>query len=282
MTPPTAVADAPVESADALPEAARGALRDLLLALSDSKRLLGLRYADWMLGAPSLEAGISASSMAQDEWGHGRLTYALLADFGRDPKALEHERQPEEYRSMQPLDRKPEGWSELIAVALLLDTALTTQYAALVESRYDPVRNRVQKLLDEEAFHFQYAAGWARRIGRSEEAREGLKRAVDALLPAALRWFGPADAAASRALLEEGIVRTGPDDLRQHFLERVVPVLAAALGADFDAEADAVSGVQPLDWDDWDTVRRRAGGGAPDAETIGRARGDKNREMLLD
>lgn len=282
MTPPTAALATPLESAEALPDAARSALRDLLLALADSKRLLGLRYADWMLGAPSLEAGISASSMAQDEWGHGRLTYALLADFGDDPKVLEHERQPEEYRSMQPLDRKPGSWVELIAVALLLDTALTTQYAALVESRYAPVRNRVQKLLDEEAFHFQYAAGWARRIGRAGEAREELKRAVQELLPQALRWFGRADGTENRALLEEGIVRTGPDDLRQHFLERVVPVLAAVLGADSDAESYALRELERLEWDGWDAARRRAGGGAPDVETIGRARGDKNREMLLD
>ena len=49
------------------------ALRRLILTLADSKRMMGIRYSDWLLGAPSIEAGIAVSSMAQDEWGHARL-----------------------------------------------------------------------------------------------------------------------------------------------------------------------------------------------------------------
>ena len=70
--------EARIESAAELSDDARAALRSLILTLADSKRVLGLRYSDRMLGAPTLEAGIAASSMAQDEWGHARLTYALL------------------------------------------------------------------------------------------------------------------------------------------------------------------------------------------------------------
>jgi ring-1,2-phenylacetyl-CoA epoxidase subunit PaaC len=53
-------------------------IRDLILIMADSKRLLGTRYAEWILGAPELETGIACASMAQDEWGHARLLYALL------------------------------------------------------------------------------------------------------------------------------------------------------------------------------------------------------------
>ncbi|MBW3631291.1 MAG: hypothetical protein KY464_18660 [Gemmatimonadetes bacterium] len=51
---------------DAVPQsasAARAALRDLILTLADCKRVLGLRYSDKMLGAPTLEAGIAATPM---------------------------------------------------------------------------------------------------------------------------------------------------------------------------------------------------------------------------
>jgi hypothetical protein len=37
-----------------------------------------------------------------------------------------------------------------------------------------------------------------------------------------------------------------------------------------------------LDAEGWDPDRRRAGGGGPDADTLSRVRGDKNRAMLLD
>ena len=181
------VQDSEVETAEQLAPDARSALRDLLLVLADSKRLLGIHYSDWMLGAPTLETGIAASSMAQDEWGHARLTYALLSDFGDDPKHIEHEREAAEYRSAEILDRRLDSWSEFIAVALLFDTALTLQYAALVDSRYTPVHNRVQKLLDEEQFHFQYAGGWARRLLAAPVLRDEFRGSINRLLPDVLR-----------------------------------------------------------------------------------------------
>src|SRR5690606_36973642 len=99
----------------ALPEAVRNGVRDLVLVLADSKRLLGMRYAEWMLGAPELEASIACSSMAQDEWGHARLLYALLRDFGEDVGYLEHGREAEDYCNIEALDRAPESWPGLVA-----------------------------------------------------------------------------------------------------------------------------------------------------------------------
>jgi ring-1,2-phenylacetyl-CoA epoxidase subunit PaaC len=272
------------EKADQLPDDVRAPLRDLVLALADSKRVLGLRYSDRMLGSPTLEAGIAASSMAQDEWGHARLTYALLGDLGDDPKALEHERPAAEYRSMDALDAGLDGWNGMIAASLLLDMALTAQYAALVDSRYVPLRNRVQKLLDEEKFHFQYAAGWARRIAQVPELRAGLASALGRVLPRALRWLGRDEAPGMRRLVEEGIVRDLPSARRGRFLARVGPVLeeigmAEGLGVARDGERWRFGG--ELDWAGWDDATRRAGGSV-DEETAARARGDKNRALLMD
>lgn len=272
------------EKADQLPADLRAPLRDLILALADSKRVLGLRYSDRMLGAPTLEAGIAASSMAQDEWGHGRLTYALLSDLGDEPKALEHERPGAEYRSAGALDRAFESWSDTIAAGLLLDTAFAVQYGALADSRYAPVRNRVQKLLDEERFHFQYAAGWARRIAGVEPLRGELFASLERYLPEAARWLGRDEDASLRRLVDAGVVREGPSALRARFLGRVGPVLeeigmAGALG--LEKRADGWTYARALEWDGWDETTRRCGGGL-DEETAARARGDKNRAMLLD
>jgi phenylacetate-CoA oxygenase PaaI subunit len=281
----TLPAAAAFDRAGQLPDDVRGHLRDLVLALADSKRVLGLRYSDRMLGAPTLETGIAASSMAQDEWGHGRLTYALLSDLGDDPKALEHERPGAEYRSIAALDRAFSSWSDLVAAGLLVDTALTVQYGALAESRYTPVRNRVQKLLDEERFHFQYAAGWARRIAAVPGLRAELRDSLGRYLSEAVRWLGRDEAPGARRLVEEGIVRAEPSALRARFLQRVGPVLEeAGMAEPLGLARDDGGGwtyAGPLDWAAWDDAARRAGG-ALDEETAARARGDKNRAMLLD
>lgn len=261
------------------------ALRDLLLTLADNKRILGLRYADWMLGAPSLETGIAASSMAQDEWGHGRLTYALLSDFGEEPKRLEHEREAEEYHTMEALDSRFGSWADMIAAAAVLDTAFTVQFGALLESRYDAAHNRVLKLLDEEAFHFQYAAGWMEKLSGSPAAREPLARAVVSLLPVALRWLGRPESDDVARLVSAGFVREGGDALRDRYLARIGPLLertglAGEAGVSADGSAWRFTG--DLNWSGWDDRRRRAAPGGPDPDTVARARGDKNRAMLLD
>jgi ring-1,2-phenylacetyl-CoA epoxidase subunit PaaC len=281
----TATSSTRIDRAAMLSDESRAALRSLILTLADSKRLLGIRYSDWMLGAPTLETGIAASSMAQDEWGHGRLSYALLGEFGDEPKHLEHERAAEEYHSMEELDSPFGSWSEMIAAALLLDGALAIQYSALVESRYSPVHNRVQKLLDEEEFHYQYAAGWAPRLAANAIPRTEFSAAAERFLKGALTWFGPGDDSASTRLLDEGLVTATPDELRSSFLQQVGPVLQACgvaedVGLEYRDGLWSYSG--QLEWTSWNAERRRFGSGGPDADTISRVRGDKNRAMLLD
>lgn len=277
--------DARIDKAAELPDDARDALRALILALADSKRVLGLRYSDRMLGAPTLEAGIAASSMAQDEWGHARLTYALLGDFGEEPKALEHERPAAEYRSHTALDTGFDSWSDFIACMLLVDGALTAQYGALVGSRYAPVQNRVQKMLDEERFHFQYAAGWTRKIAAVAELRDELAASLARYLPAALQWLGDDSAPGLRRLVDEGLVTADAAALRARFLAKVGPVLeeaglAEGLGLT-RRDGGAFTYEGSLDWAGWDESTRRAGGTLDEA-TAARARGDKNRALLLD
>jgi phenylacetate-CoA oxygenase PaaI subunit len=273
-----------VAAAESLPREAMRGLRDLLLVLADGKRLLGIRYSDWILGAPTLESGIAASSIAQDEWGHSRLTYALLSDFGDDPKALEHERTSADYRSCELLDDPVRSWPQLIAVALLLDTALSVQYAALSESRYLPIRTRVQKMLDEERFHFRHAVSWARRLARSASVREDLAREVELAFPYVVRWFGRA-AAAGDELRDQGITDGTPDDLRARFLATVAPVLAElglAERVDVHAFGDEWVYRGSIDWEGWNEGSRRGPGNGPDPDTLLRVRGDRNRIFLMD
>jgi ring-1,2-phenylacetyl-CoA epoxidase subunit PaaC len=251
----------------------RDAVRDLILVLADSKRLLGMRYGQWILGAPELEAGIACASMAQDEWGHGRLLYALLRDFGEDTDRIEHGRDPDAYRNIDALDAEPQSWPELVAINALVDTALTIQLEALVQSVYVPLRQRVQKLVEEESFHEAHGTAWVRRIAAAgESGAQQMHDAVARTLPAALRWFGP-DSGAVRTLQEASITDAAGSDLRRRYLERIAPMLQAA-------GAESIS-MEP-DFADFNEATRRGSGSRPDARTIEQVRGDKNRAFLMD
>lgn len=275
--------DAGFKSAEEMPSDLQMPLGTLLLILADNKRLLGIRYSDWILGAPALEAGISCSAMAQDEWGHGRILYAMLRDFHQDPDQLEHEREAGEYRSAELLDEPVESWPGLLALNLLLDTALTVQVEAMERSRFEPIHYKVSKLLDEERFHFEHARGWTLRIGAAEKGREALQAAFEPVWDVCLRWFGPSDDPIGTALAETGISDAGPDQLRARWLGRVGPVVHDA-GLDLALSSDGGwSSRSAPSWDDWRSeTRRGAGGAGPDPDTLARVRGDRNRILLMD
>jgi ring-1,2-phenylacetyl-CoA epoxidase subunit PaaC len=272
---------ATTETLTALDPAVRGAVRDLILVLADSKRILGMRYGEWLLGAPELEAGIACASMAQDEWGHARLLYALLRDFGEDVHALEYTREPHEYASLEVLDAEPVDWPSLIALNALADTALSVQCEALRGSAYPPIAQRVGKLLDEERFHDAHGTAWFRRLARGgDDAHAAITAAAAAVLPGILAWFGP-DSERARLLSDAGIADAAGSELRARYLERITPLLNL-LGDEGAANGISAPYLAAPDLTGFDEARRRTAPGGPDAATIAKVRGDKNREFLVD
>ena len=270
-------------TADDVPEEVRDDLAALLLSLADNKRLLGMRYSEWLLGAPTLEAGIACSAMAQDEWGHSRILYAMLKDFGHDPGHLEHEREAAEYLNCELLDDPPQTWTGLVALNALLDTALSVQVESLKDSRFEPLHYKVRKVLEEERFHFEHGRGWLGRMGQTPAGRTAVEQAMSPAWQSCLRWFGAPEGGLITRLHAAGVSDAGPDELRARWIQRIGPALAGAglVLAEQDESGAWVSAVE-VDWSDWDSARRRSGAGALNAETLAGVRGDKNRTMLMD
>jgi ring-1,2-phenylacetyl-CoA epoxidase subunit PaaC len=275
VTPTPALPTEVRDVAGELSTEARGAVRDLILVMADSKRLLGMRYAGWILGAPELEAGIACASMAQDEWGHGRLLYALLKDFDEDVDRLEHGREPAEYASMEVLDSSPQSWHELVACNTLVDGALSVQLEAFGDSTYPMLRQRVEKMLDEERFHAAHGAAWVRRLAAGgDESRSAMKTAIERIGPAVFRWFGP-DSERSTMLVESGVAGAAGSELRLRLADRIETLLIDAFGE------MPVNSADPT-FDGFDEATRRTLPDGPDEATIRQVRGDKNRVFLMD
>ena len=76
-------------------------LRSTLVALSDTKLLLGYHYGEWTFGPPAIEAGIAACSMAQEEFGHTRLLNGILKrEFELEIDPLADQRPPDAFASI--------------------------------------------------------------------------------------------------------------------------------------------------------------------------------------
>lgn len=254
----------------ALDESGRAALQRLILTLADSKRLMGIRYSDWLLGAPSIETGIAASSMTQDEWGHARLLYAMLKDLDQDPVPFEHDRASDAYASISVLDEEMPDWAALVAAMVLADGAISTVLRSFSEGSFDPARTRVPKMLAEEEFHSSLGSAWYRRLAATDgEARDLLTSATKWMLPTLLTWVGAHDDSA-RAMVEAGVF--GSTDARLTTFRDAVRELVALVGVDVDAVAPSEA---------WDSGRGRAPG-QPAEEAVERARGDRNRALFVE
>ena len=60
--------------------ATEAALDELLLSMADDEFVIGFSDSEWTGIAPILEEDIAMSSLAQDELGHARALYELLAE----------------------------------------------------------------------------------------------------------------------------------------------------------------------------------------------------------
>ena len=227
-------------------DAATQTLVSLIGSLADNKGALGRRYGEWAVSAPTIESAVAAAAMAQDELGHARSTYPVLAKLGvhRDDEGLDAG------HPLPVLEGELPDWASVIAANLVVDGILTTWIAGVRDSSLEPLAQRARKILQEEGAHRVHAEAWLKRICAAGGAdRDLLLARIAEMWAQAARWPGPDHHPGYRAAMAEGMVADGPDAIRA----RVRDWLVARLGA---AGAD-VALPDPADWSDWNERTRR-------------------------
>ena len=193
--------------AEGLAPPVRAALAELLLTIADDEFVSGFTDSEWTGIAPLLEEDVAISSIAQDELGHARALYQLLAevlDDGRDEDALAYDREPEEYRHARLLDHARGDWADTIARRFLYELADEARLASIGQG-YRPLAELVEKLRREERYHRMHVLAWVDRLARGgSDARGRLVTALTAHELDAPTVFTPLEGEA--ALLEAGIL----------------------------------------------------------------------------
>ena len=185
----------------------RTALAELLLTMADDEFVSGFTDSEWTGIAPLLEEDVAMSSISQDELGHARALYELLAtvlDDGRDADALAYDREPAEFRHCRLLDHARGDWADTIARRFLYELADEARLASIGEG-YAPLSDLAGKLRREERYHRLHVVAWIERLARSGGvAREHLERALIDVAADAATVFTPV--AGEATLLEAGIL----------------------------------------------------------------------------
>lgn len=186
--------DVPKFDTSGLDDASRELLAELLLSMADDEFVVGFWDSEWTGIAPMLEEDVAWSSIAQDEIGHARVWYEMLAQLtGDTADHLAFGRQPSEYRHARLVDHPRNDWAFSITRRWLYDTADSVRLAAIADHPFKPLADVVAKVRREERYHLMHLDAWLRRLaGREGMPRDGVMRALEALDSDALTVFsGP-------------------------------------------------------------------------------------------
>jgi ring-1,2-phenylacetyl-CoA epoxidase subunit PaaC len=136
-----------------------------LLAIADDELILGWRDSEWTGIAPFLEEDVAFSSIAQNEIGHARALYELVArerDMSADELAFD--RSPDEYSCARIVELRLLDWEKTIARHVLYEEADAARLERLKHSDNPEIAGLAGKIDREEAYHRMHAQMWHERL----------------------------------------------------------------------------------------------------------------------
>src|SRR5918992_930285 len=139
---------------------------ETLLSMADDELVLGWRNSEWTGIAPFLEEDVAFSSVAQNEIGHARALYELVArELGTTADEVAFDRSPEEYRHSRLVElRLVPDWARTIARHVLYEAADPKRLEALKATDDPPLAGLAAKIDREEAYHRMHAEMWRERL----------------------------------------------------------------------------------------------------------------------
>ena len=185
---------------------------ETLLPLADDELIVGWRNSEWTGIAPFLEEDVAFSSIAQNEIGHARALYEIVAEeLGTTADELAYDRAPGEYRCAPLVELRRMDWAATIARHVLYETADAIRIEALATSEDAVVAGIAARIDREEVYHRMHAEMWLQRLRAADDGRARLDKALDELWPYGLGVLDDGQRPELRRRLEEGLGRPLPD-----------------------------------------------------------------------
>ena len=251
-----------IEPRDWMPEAYRKTLIRQISQHAHSE-IIGMQpEGNWITRAPSLKRKAILMAKVQDEAGHGLYLYSAAQTLGitRDEMTRQLIDGRAKYSSI--FNYPTPSWADMGAIGWLVDGAAICNQVPLCRASYGPYGRAMVRICKEESFHQRQ--GWEILYELSHgtpEQKQMAQDAVDRFYGPALQMFGPPDEDSpnSRQSMAWKVKRFSNDDLRQRFVDMIVPQ-AEALGLtlpDPDLKWNEERGhydFGELDWDEFMSV----------------------------
>jgi len=255
-------ADQKIEPRDWMPDDYRQNLIRMMSQHAHSEIVGMLPEGNWITRAPSLKRKKILMAKVQDEAGHGLYLYCATETLGADRKDMIEDLNTGKAKYANVFNYPTTNWADMGAIGWLVDGAAIMNQVSLQRTSYAPYSRAMVRICKEESFHQRQG------FEIMEIMSNGTKEQKDMAQDALNRWwwpslmmFGPHDANAPRSekSLLWKIKRETNDELRQRFIDRVVPQ-ADFLGLkipDPDLKWNEEKGsydIGEIDWDEFYSV----------------------------
>ncbi|MEG8274954.1 1,2-phenylacetyl-CoA epoxidase subunit PaaC [Streptomyces sp. AHA2] len=162
-------------------------LADLCVTSADDALVTAQRLAEWTTRAPELEEEVALANIGLDLLGQARLLYSRAGQVdgtGRDEDAFAYFRDAGDFRNVR-LAELPNGDFAFSIVRLLVFSSWRLAHFERLTGHRDPVLAAIAaKGVKELAYHRQYAAEWAVRLGDgTEESHRRMRKAQEQVAP---------------------------------------------------------------------------------------------------
>jgi ring-1,2-phenylacetyl-CoA epoxidase subunit PaaA len=271
-------ADSRIEPTDWMPDDYR---RSLVRQMSQHahSEIIGMQpESNWISRAPSLKRKAILMAKVQDEAGHGLYLYAAAETLGTSRDAMTDQLISGRARYSSIFNYFTPTWADMGSIGWLVDGAAICNQVPLCRASYGPYGRAMVRICKEESFHQRQGFEILLNLMRGTAAQQEMaQESVNRWFQPALMMFGPPDGDSpnSRQSMAWNIKRFSNDELRQRFVDMLVPqaeVLGVTLpDPDLHWNEDRGSyDFGDLDWTEFHAVL--AGRGQANAERLERRR----------
>jgi ring-1,2-phenylacetyl-CoA epoxidase subunit PaaA len=251
-----------IEPGDWMPDEYRRQLIRMISQHAHSEVVGMLPEGAWITRAPSLRRKMILLAKVQDEAGHGEYLYHAAETLGATREEMLEGLLSGNAKYSNVFNYPTLTWADVGVIGYLVDFAAILNQTMLAHCSYGPYARAMLRICAEENFHKKQGQDQVIRMARgTPHQRSMVQDAINRWWWPTLMMFGPPDKDSpnSAVLIRWGIKTRTNDDLRQAFINQIIPELhALELSVPdpllhYDQVSDNwVHG--PIDWDEFKRV----------------------------
>jgi ring-1,2-phenylacetyl-CoA epoxidase subunit PaaA len=257
-----------IEPGDWMPERYRRQLIRMISQHAHSEIVGMLPEGAWITRAPNLRRKLVLLAKVQDEAGHGQYLYHAAETLGVTRQEMLEALLKGEAKYSSVFNYPTLSWADVGVIGWLVDGAAIINQTMLAKCSYGPYARAMVRICAEETFHKKQGQEMVILLSQGTALQRAMVQdAINRWWWPTLMMFGPHDSESknSEELTRWGIKTRSNDELRQDFVDQVVPELHA-LGItvpDPDLTFDEETGNWRAGEIDWEEFWRVIKGGGP-------------------